>query len=98
MSVVLNPFRGWFWGCIRKLMLHSLALVRSVIVCAMVLSPGGVSGGRNLCVDSCKAEDEASKADEVAIASSAEEPLLHFGIHTRLIVRILAVVNLQLGL
>ena len=85
MSVVFNPFRGWVGGCISKLMLHSLALVRSVIVCALVLS-----------VDSCKAEDEASKADEVAIASSAEEPLLHFGIHTPLIVRILASDNLKL--
>ena len=35
----------------------------------------------SLCFDSCKDEGEALKADEKRIATSAEEPLLQFGIH-----------------
>ena len=55
-----------------------------------MLSPGGVSGGRgSLCVGSCKGEIESARAGEAsfpetdtqrAIATSAQEPVLQFGV------------------
>jgi hypothetical protein len=46
-------------------------------------------------VDSGKDEDEVSKVDEVALSGEEkkEEPLLHFGTHIPVIVRILTSSN-----